>query len=347
MIERMHMLHRTDSDSRLIRGLVLDHGSRHPDMPTYLENCFILNANISLEYEKTEVTSTFTYSNASERERMVDAERRFTDEKVKKIVALKHKVCTPENKKTFVIINQKGIDPFSLDILAKEGCIALRRAKRRNAERLSLCCGGFSVNSAEDLSVECLGYAGRVYETTLGEDKFTFVEDCANPTSCTIMLKGPNEHTIAQLKDAVRDGMRAVVNTIEDSAVMPGGGSFEIAVADDLREYALKEVTGKVKLGVLAFADALTVVPKVLAENSGFDVQETIILLQEQRLKLGGKTPVGLDCTTGGTMLPVQLGIFDNVRVKKQIIQLGTVLASQLLLVDEVLRAGRGSRGGN
>ena len=127
---------------------------------------------------------------------------------------------------------------------------------------------------------------------------------------------------------------------------MPGAGSFEVAAAEDLRSYAMTEVTGKVKLGVLAFADALMVVPKVLAENSGFDMQETIIMLQEQRLKLGGAVPVGLDCQTGGSMLPVQLGIYDNVRVKKQIIQIGTVLASQLLLVDEVLRAGRGSRGG-
>lgn len=98
-------------------------------------------------------------------------------------------------------------------------------------ERLSLACGGFAVNSADDLTPDCLGYAGKVYETTLGDDKFTFVEDTKNPASCTILLKGPNEHTIAQLKDAVRDGMRAVVNTIDDEAVVPGAGSFEIAAA--------------------------------------------------------------------------------------------------------------------
>ena len=387
MIERMHMLHRTDKESRLVRGLVLDHGSRHPDMPTALENCFILIGNISLEYEKTEVTSTFTYSSAGERERMIEAERKFTDEKVRKVLELKRRVCTPESGKSFVIINQKGIDPFSLDLLAKEGIIALRRAKRRNMERLSLCCGGFMVNSADDLSEDCLGFAGKVYEQTLGDDKFTFVEvrecaargarvrvracsstcararslgepdhslplcacvaqDCRAASSCTILLKGPNEHTIAQLKDAVRDGMRAVVNTIEDAAVVPGGGSFEVAASDDLKAYAVREVSGKVKLGVLAFADAMLVVPKTLAENSGFDVQETLILLQEQGAaqRAAGGGPVGLDVATGGVMNPTQLGIFDNVRVKRQIIQLGTVLASQLLLVDEVLRAGRGSR---
>lgn len=59
-------------------------------------------------------------------------------------------VCdSPE--KSFVLINQKGIDPMSLDMLAKEGILALRRAKRRNMERLTLACGGFAINSVEEL----------------------------------------------------------------------------------------------------------------------------------------------------------------------------------------------------
>ena len=54
-VEVMHMKHKLDKDTRLVKGLVLDHGTRHPDMPKHLENCFILTANISLEYEKSEV----------------------------------------------------------------------------------------------------------------------------------------------------------------------------------------------------------------------------------------------------------------------------------------------------
>ena len=50
------MQHRTASDTQLVRGLVLDHGARHPDMPKRLENAFILTLNVSLEYEKTYVS---------------------------------------------------------------------------------------------------------------------------------------------------------------------------------------------------------------------------------------------------------------------------------------------------
>lgn len=53
MVERMHMSHKTAADSRLVKGLVLDHGARHPDMPNVLHNCYIMTLNVSLEYEKT------------------------------------------------------------------------------------------------------------------------------------------------------------------------------------------------------------------------------------------------------------------------------------------------------
>ena len=306
-----------------------------------LENCYVMICNISMEYEKTEVSSGFFYKNAGEREKMVDAERKFTDDKVKAIIALKREVCTEENGKTFVIINQKGIDPLSLDMLCKEGIMALRRAKRRNMERLSLSCGGYQVNSEKDLSVDCLGHADKVYEQVLGETKYTFVEGVKNPYSCSILVKGPNPHTISQIKDTIHDGLRAVKKAVEDGALIPGGGAFELAAHKRLMEVVAK-TTGRAKLGVQAFADAMLIVPKTLATNSGFDVQDTLINLQEEMERV--QQPVGLDVDTGKPMLPKQLGVFDNYRVKRQMLALCTVLATQLLLVDEVMRAGRGSR---
>jgi T-complex protein 1 subunit zeta len=85
-------------------------------------------------YFYSEINSGFFYSSAEQREKLVESERKFTDEKVKKIVEFKKQVCG-DSKKGFVIINQKGIDPLSLDILCKNGILALRRAKRRNMER--------------------------------------------------------------------------------------------------------------------------------------------------------------------------------------------------------------------
>ena len=77
-----------------------------------------------------------------------------------------------------------------------------------------LACGGRMINSIEDIQESDLGFAKVVYEQSLGEDKYTFIEGVENPFSCTILIKGPNDYTIAQTRDAIKDGLRAVTNAI-------------------------------------------------------------------------------------------------------------------------------------
>lgn len=338
MVEILHMKHKLVTETRFVRGLVLDHGARHPDMPKKLENCCILTCNVSLEYEKTEVNAGFFYNSAEQRSKLVESERKFTDEKVKKIIDLKRLVCTEENKKSFVVINQKGIDPPSLEMLARENIIALRRAKRRNMERLPLAIGGVAVNSVDDLDPDDLGYADLVYEQTLEDEKYTFIEGVKNPNSCTLLIKGAHDHAIAQMKDAIRDGLRAVQNTVEDEAVLPGAGAFELAASVNLQEFK-KTVEGKPRLGVEIFANALLIVPKTLLENSGVDVQDKLLkVISERESK---KIPVGINTATGEPFDPTIDGVWDNYCVKRQLLSLAPVLAQQLLLVDEVIRAGK------
>lgn len=73
--------------------------------------------------------------------------------------------------------------------------------------------------------ISVLGKADKVYQHALGEEKYTFIEGVDNPFSCTILMKGPNKHTILQMKDAIRDGVRAVKNALEDNCVVPGVSS--------------------------------------------------------------------------------------------------------------------------
>uniref|UniRef100_A0A3B4V0Q0 Chaperonin containing TCP1, subunit 6A (zeta 1) n=1 Tax=Seriola dumerili TaxID=41447 RepID=A0A3B4V0Q0_SERDU len=316
MVEIMEMKHKTDCDTQLIRGLVLDHGARHPDMKKRVEDAYVLTCNVSLEYEKTEVNSGFFYKSAGEREKLVAAERKFIEDRVQKIIALKNKVC-PNGEKGFVVINQKGIDPFSLDALAKEGIVALRRAKRRNMERLTLACGGIAMNSVDDLTAECLGHAGLVYEHTL------LIR--TNCLSLTIVL-------------AFSDYPLFIF--VSSGSVVSGAGALEVAVADALVKHK-PNVKGRAQLGVQAFADALLVIPKVLAQNSGYDPQETVLKLQMEYKESGQL--VGVDLSTGEAMVAGDAGVWDNYSVKKQLLHSCTVIASNILLVDEIMRAGMSS----
>jgi T-complex protein 1 subunit zeta len=360
MIEIMKMQHRTASETQLIRGLALDHGARHPDMPKRVENAFILSLNVSLEYEKSEINSGFYYSSAEQRDKLVESERRFVDEKLRKIVELKKEVCGNDLKKGFVIINQKGIDPLSLDVLVKNGIFALRRAKRRNMERLQLICGGTAQNSVDDLTPDVLGWAGTVYEQELGEEKYTFIEDVKEPKSVTLLIKGPNQHTITQITDAVRDGLRSVYNMIVDKSVVPGAGAFQVACAAHLNSESFrKSVKGKAKWGVQAFADALLIIPKTLAANAGHDIQDSrkssitsrmifltlpaVAGLQDEQAE---GNIVGLDLVTGEPMDPVLEGVYDSFRVLRNCIASSSGIASNLLLCDELLKARQMGRQG-
>jgi len=306
-------------------------------MPKRANNVDILTCNVSLEFEKTEDNSGFFYSSHEERQRMVDAEHHLVEERCRKIIELANEARSKDKNRGFIVINQKGIDPICLDMLAKANIIGLRRAKRRNMERLTLACGGSAINSVDGLTTAVLGHADEVYEHVLGEEKYTFVEGVKNPFSCTILIKGPNKHTIEQIKDAVRDGLRAVKNTIEDGFVVPGAGAFQTAAYLDLMTFK-ETVPGRAKLGVEAFATGLLVVPKTLAENSGFDAIDSLIKLQDEH-KQGHI--VGLELTTGEVMDPQDEGVWDQYRVLRQILQSASVVAQQLLLVDEVMKAGK------
>ena len=345
MVEIMHQHQKMSTDTKLIKGLVLDHGGRHPSMPKRLENCYILNCNVSLEYENTEVHSKLIYSNAEQRENLLKSEHKATDDLCQKIIDLKRQVCDSEegkkNNRHFVVINQKGIDPLSLDMLAKEGILGLRRAKKRNAERLVLACGGNAVNSFDDLTVNDLGQADLIYEEQIEEEKYTYIEGVKNPQSCTILVRAASGYEIAQIKDAIRDGLRAVKNVFDDESIIPGAGAFEICCSEYIKDYAKsKEVEGKKYYGVNAFAEALLVIPKAVCENAGIDPQESIV----NAGKVYGETKklIGIDINDNGKPInPIDHGIFDNYCVKKSMLNISPVLTQQFLMVDEIIRAGK------
>ncbi|KAH3678951.1 hypothetical protein WICMUC_001319 [Wickerhamomyces mucosus] len=340
MVEIMSMQHESAKNSELVKGLVLDHGARHPDMPKHIKNAHVLILNVSLEYEKTEVNSGFFYSSAEQRDKLVQSERKFVDDKLKKIVDLKNEVCGLDSDKGFVVINQKGIDPMSLDVLAKHNIFALRRAKRRNMERLQLVTGGEAQNSVDDLTPEVLGFSGYVYEETIGEEKFTYVTENENPKSVTILIKGATNHALNQTKDAVRDGLRAVANVIKDKSVIPGAGAFFISAHDQLLKNLSNLSKGKTKTGIQAFAESLLVIPKTLVKNSGFDALDVLTECQDE---LGEDRIIGIDLNSGESCDPTIEGIWDSFRVIRNAVTSAVGISSNLLLCDELLKAGRSS----
>lgn len=264
MIEMITLKSGSIADTKLIRGLVLDHGGRHPNMPKKLEKVGILLLNVSLEYEKTEINSSIMYKTAEQRESLAVSERKFVEDKASRIVEF---LSSNSQFSSFLVINQKGIEPFALDIFAKHGILALRRAKRRNMERIMRLCGGNLCNSVDELSSEVLGSTGLVYERAYGDEKFTFIEQTPLNASCAILITGPSDYSVKLLQDTAKACIKALGNFHKTPEIVPGAGSSYLCIAKKLS--TIKPGSFDERVGLDICGAAFQSLFKTLLINSG------------------------------------------------------------------------------
>ncbi len=161
------------------------------------------------------------------------------------------------------------------------------------------------------------------------------IKNCKNPRVVTIVVHGGADHIVEETERAVYDAVRVVQASIEDGKVVAGGSAPEIEVAMRLRDYASK-LGGREQLGVIAFADAVEIVPKTLAENSGLDPIDSLVNLRTAH-ESGGKS-MGLDIKTGkaADMWP---DVVEPSRTKRQAILSATEAANMILRIDDVIQA--------
>ncbi len=243
-----------------------------------------------------------------------------------------------------VLICQKGIDDLAQHFLAKEGILAVRRAKESDMEKLARATGARVVNNLDDLGRKDLGKAGLVEERKIGEDKMVFVEKCKDPRSVTVLIRAGLERMVDEAERAMNDALSVVADVTEHNKIVAGGGAVEAAIAKDLRDYATK-VGGREQLAVEAFADSMEIVPKALAENAGLEPIDILVALRSAHEKPKGRL-MGVDVFSGKIVNMQQSGVIEPVSVKEQAIKSATEVASMILRIDDVIAATKPKEGG-
>jgi chaperonin GroEL (HSP60 family) len=223
--------------------------------------------------------------------------------------------------------------------LAKEGIMAARRIKESDMEKLARATGGRIVSDLDDLKAKDLGQAGVVEERKIGEDKMLFVEKCKDPHSVAVLIRAGLERMVDEAERAMTDALSVVSDVIENNKIVAGGGAAEIEVAKQLRNYATK-VGGREQLAVEAFADAVEVVPKTLAENAGLEPIDVIVDLRSAHEKEDGKYK-GIDVLTGKVQNTLESGIIEPLVVKEQAIKSAVESASMILRIDDVIASSK------
>jgi archaeal chaperonin len=323
-------------ETQLIRGIIVDKEVVHPGMPKKKENAKIALLDSALEIEKTEISAEIRIRDPTQMKAFLDQETSMMSDMVQKIKA----------SKADVVFCQKGIDDMVQHFLAKEGIIAARRVKESDMEKLSRATGARIISDLDDLKAKDLGLAGIVEERRIGDDKMLFVEKCKDPHSLAILIRAGLERMVDEAERAMIDALSVVSDVIENNKIVAGGGAVEIEVAKELRKYATK-VGGREQLAVEAFADAVEVIPRTLAENAGLEPIDVLVDLRSAHEKEDGKY-IGVNVFTGKTQNTIDNGVIEPISVKEQAIKSAAESASMILRIDDVItaKAPKGGPGG-
>jgi archaeal chaperonin len=317
-------------DSAIIMGIVIDKERVHPGMPKKITKAKVMLLNAAIEFTKTEVSAEFTITRPDQMQAFLDEEERMTKMIVEKIIK------TGAN----VLICQKAIDDISQHYLSKAGILAIRRVKSSDMDKLARATGATVISSIDGISSKELGFAGLVEERKLSGEDMIFVEECKNPKAISLIVRGGTEHVVAEYERAIEDAIRVVSTVVKDKKYVAGGGSPEIELSLRLQEYA-PTVGGREQMAIEAFATALEIIPRTLAENAGLDTIDMVIALRSAHEK--GQKTFGLDVFEGKPIDMLKEGVIEPLRVKTQAISSAVEAACMILRIDDNIASAKSS----
>merc|ERR1719317_119319 len=185
---------------------------------------------------------------------------------------------------------------------------------------------------------EDLGFISRVYTEEVGEKIITVLQQGENTRSpvSTILLRGATNNQINDMERAIDDGVNVVRTLIKDNRFVPGAGAVEIEMARLMEQFASKS-TGLEQYAIRKFAQALEVVPRMLANNSGLDGNKVVADLYAAHEKGDPKIGVDLSDEKTDTADMTKQGVFDLLATRKKGLQLSSKAAITILRVDHII----------
>jgi thermosome len=313
-------------ETELVQGVILDKEKVHGDMPDSVEDADIALLNSPIEVKETETDAEINISDPTQMKNFVEQEEEQLKEMVKAL----------DDAGADVVLCQKGIDDMAQHYLAKKGILAIRRVSTSDLKKLSNATGASIMTNIQDIESSDLGTAGSVQQRTVGGTTMTFVQDCPEAKSVSILIRGGTEHVVDEIERAMEDAIGGASSALRNGQVVGGGGSTEVELAQELRDYA-DSVGGREQLAINAFADALEVVPRTLAENAGFDPIDTLVDLRNKHDS--GDTWSGIDVTSGKSEKLFDKGVVEPKQTKTQAVQSASEASEMILRIDDVISA--------
>ncbi len=322
------------TDTELIQGIVIDKEVVHSGMPKKVENAKIALIDGAFEIKKTETDAEIQIKDPMQLQAFIEQEEKTLKDLVDAVVA----------SGANVLLCQKGIEDLPQHYLAKAGILAVRRVKESDMKKLAKATGAKVVTNIKELSKEDLGHAKVVEEKKISGDEMIFIKECKNPKAVSILVRGGTEHVVDEAERSIHDAVCVVAAAIDSGRYVPGGGAAEIEIAKELRRYA-DTIGGREQLAVNAFADALEIIPRTLAESAGMDAIDTLVSLRAKHDKKEGLGQ-GVSVLEGKINDMLSKNVIEPAKLKSQVIKSASEVAEMILRIDDVIASAKPKGGG-
>eukprot|EP01117_Protostelium_nocturnum_P013414 TRINITY_DN49_c0_g2_i1.p1 TRINITY_DN49_c0_g2~~TRINITY_DN49_c0_g2_i1.p1 ORF type:complete len:552 (-),score=208.87 TRINITY_DN49_c0_g2_i1:122-1777(-) len=316
------------TDCRVVSGVMFNKDVTHAQMRRRIENPRIILLDCPLEYKKAESKFSIEVTSEEHWTQVLKTEEAYVENLCKSILALK-----PD-----VVITEKGVSDLAQHYFLKNNVTALRRTRKTDSNRLARCCGATIVNRPDELKESDVGTRCGLFEVRkIGDEFFSFFEECKEPKACTILLRGANKDVLNETERNLHDAMGVARNVLLDPRLVPGGGAIEMAISQALMTKA-NSIEGVQQWTYRGIANALEVIPRTLAENCGAKVIRILTELRAKHSTEGDKGfSWGIDGEKGTLADMKELGVWETVSVKTQTLKTAIEASCLLLRVDDII----------
>jgi T-complex protein 1 subunit eta len=318
------------TDSMLIDGVAFRKTFSYAgfeQQPKKFDGAKILVLNIELELKAEKENAEVRIENPDDYQSIVEAEWKIIYGKLENIV----------NTGANVVLSKLPIGDLATQYFADRNIFCAGRVPDEDLKRVVKATGALMNHTTNNIREESLGTCGQFEEKQIGAERFNFFMKCNKSKTATIILRGGAEQFIAEAERSIHDAIMVVKRAVKASSIVPGGGAIEMELSKYVRKYALG-ISGKEQLVVLAFAKALEVIPRTLAQNSGFDSVDIVNKLRQKHDLGSDGATWGVDCYKGGIADSYLNFVWEPTMLKANVLSAATEATCMVLSVDQTVK---------
>jgi thermosome len=316
--------------TEVVDGVVFEGETAREGMPQRVDDASVLVLDGSLEKRETSIDVEYNVDDATQMDEALAAEREEFRNYAEQLA----------EAGVDVLVTTDDVEDYVLDYLEDYGILTVTDVGSFSDDddrHVVETTGATPVSTIEDLDPSFLGHADSFRVEDYGDNSYVIVDGGEDAASATLFVRGGTSHVAEELERTIGDAVDVVATALGGGGVVPGAGVTEIHVAGRLRDEAAG-IEGRKQLAVEAFADAVDVLPRTLAENTGMDQIDALVDLRAAN-ESGGRAGIIAEGETGRVGDPVEEGVLDPADVKRKAVENASESASVILRIDDIISA--------